>query len=79
MQARDREVRAHEQAHKSVAGGHARGGPFYEFQNGPDGQQYAVGGYVNIDTSEEGTPEATLQKAAVVRRAALAPAEAKCG
>ena len=76
LKKRDREVRAHEMAHLAAAGPHARGGPVYEFQRGPDGQRYAVGGYVKIDTSAvPGDPEATLRKADTIRRAALAPAE----
>lgn len=72
----DREVRTHEQAHIAAAGGHARGGPTYSYEQGPDGQQYAVGGEVAIDTSPvSGDPEATIEKARTVRRAALAPAE----
>ncbi len=71
----DREVRRHEQAHKSAAGGVATGGPTFEFQSGPDGKQYAVGGEVNIDTSPvSGDPQATIRKMQQVRRAALAPA-----
>jgi hypothetical protein len=73
---RDREVRAHEQAHVAAAGPYARGGPKYEYERGPDGRRYAVGGEVGIDTSRvAGDPEATIQKARVVKRAALAPAE----
>lgn len=76
LQQRDREVRTHEQAHKSAAGPYARGGPTYQYQRGPDGQSYAVGGEVQIDTSPvAGDPEATIRKAQVVRAAALAPAE----
>lgn len=76
LSARDREVKAHEQAHLSAAGPYARGGSQYEYQTGPDGQQYAVGGEVGIDTSRvPDDPEATIRKAQVVRRAALAPAE----
>ena len=73
---RDREVRAHEQAHVAAAGPYSRGGPKYEYERGPDSRRYAVGGEVGIDTSPvEGDPEATIQKARVVKRAALAPAE----
>ena len=71
----DREVRAHEQAHATAGGQHA-GAPSYEYQRGPDGRQYAVGGEVPIDTSPvPGDPEATIDKMEVVKRAALAPAE----
>ena len=74
LKARDREVRAHEQAHAAVGGQYA-GSPSYEFETGPDGQQYAVGGEVSIDISEESDPEDTLAKMQQVRAAALAPAE----
>ncbi|WP_051678472.1 putative metalloprotease CJM1_0395 family protein [Thiomicrospira pelophila] len=76
LRARDQEVRTHEQAHLSAAGQYATSGIKYSYQTGPDGQRYAVGGSVGIDTSPvAGDPEATLQKARVVQRAALAPAE----
>lgn len=75
LKARDREVRAHEQAHATVGGQYA-GSPSYEYQTGPDRQRYAVGGEVKIDTSEiAGDPEATISKMDIVIRAALAPAE----
>ena len=76
LQARDREVRTHEQAHLAAAGPYANGGPQYVFQTGPDGKRYAVGGHVNIDTSPvPNDPQKTVEKARVIRRAALAPAE----
>ena len=72
---RDREVRAHEQAHANVGGPYA-GTPNYQYTKGPDGQQYATSGHVNIDSSKiAGDPEATLQKALQLKRAALAPAQ----
>ncbi len=75
LSARDREVRNHERAH-AAAGGQYAGSPRYDFQRGPDGVNYAVGGEVSISTSPiEGDPLATIQKAQIVRRAALAPAE----
>ena len=74
LQTRDREVRAHEQAHAAVGGQYA-GTPTYEFETGPDGQRYAVAGEVSIDISEAGTPEETVRKLQQVRAAALAPAE----
>ncbi|MEE2644967.1 MAG: putative metalloprotease CJM1_0395 family protein [Myxococcota bacterium] len=75
LKARDREVRAHEQAHVAAGGQYIRGGIKYDYQQGPDGKRYAVGGHVNIDLSEAATPEQTVQKMRQVRRAALAPAE----
>lgn len=74
LEARDREVREHEQAHAAAGGEHA-GSPQYEFETGPNGQQYAVGGEVSIDISAESSPEETLRKMQQVRAAALAPAE----
>jgi len=73
---RDREVRAHEAAHKATAGQYANGGPTYDFKVGPDGKRYAVGGEVKIDVSAvPNDPHATKQKAQVIRAAALAPAQ----
>lgn len=71
---RDREVRAHEQAHARVGGQYA-GAPSYTYQQGPDGKRYAIGGEVSIDTSAERTPEATIRKMQIVIRAATAPAD----
>ena len=75
LAARDREVRAHEQAHAAVGGAHA-GHPHYQYTSGPNGVRYATSGHVNIDVSEvPNDPAATLQKMQTVARAALAPAE----
>ncbi|MEM9864346.1 MAG: putative metalloprotease CJM1_0395 family protein [Myxococcota bacterium] len=75
LRARDAEVRAHEQAHKIVGGQYA-GAIRYDFEVGPDGRRYAVGGSVSIDTSEiPGEPEASIRKMQQVIRAANAPAE----
>lgn len=75
LKLRDQEVKQHEQAHKAAAGQYARGGASFEYQVGPDGARYAVGGEVQIDVGEGRTPEETIQKARIVRQAALAPAE----
>lgn len=74
LEQRDQEVRAHEQAHAAVGGQYA-GSPSYDYQTGPDGKRYAVGGEVSIDIGEESTPEETLRKMQQVKAAALAPAE----
>ena len=74
LQARDREVRAHEQAHMAAAGSQAAGGPHYEYEKGPDGKMYAVGGEVQIVIRGGGTPEERLRNAEQAARAALAPA-----
>ena len=74
LKGRDAEVRAHEHAHMSAAGGVATSGPTYIYMRGPDGRLYAVGGEVSIDSSPvPGNPEKTIEKAQKIRRAALAP------
>lgn len=76
LERRDAEVRRHEQAHKNAAGQYAKGGPTYEYKQGPDGKRYVNGGEVQIDLSEvPGDPDATVRKMQQVRRAALAPAD----
>jgi len=75
LQQRDREVRAHEMAHVAAGAGLVTRGASYSYQTGPDGQRYAIGGEVGIDTSPGRTPEETLVKAEQVRAAALAPAD----
>jgi len=75
LKQKDAEVKAHEAAHLGASGGLARGGASYEYQKGPDGNKYAVGGEVSIDSSPvDGNPEATVTKAQQIRSAALAPA-----
>ncbi len=81
MQQRDREVKAHEQAHRNAGAGLA-GAPSYEYAKGPDGRRYAVGGEVQIKTSGGGgggdssqAIEGALRDAETVKKAALAPAE----
>ena len=75
LKARDAEVKAHERAHAAVGGQYA-GSPSYEYQRGPDGRDYAIGGEVPIDASPvSGDPKATIDKMEQVKAAALAPAE----
>lgn len=74
LKSRDSAVRAHEMAHVAAAGGLA-GAPSYSYQTGPDGQRYAIGGSVSIDTSPERKPQDTIAKAQRIRSAALAPAD----
>lgn len=75
LKSRDREVRSHEMAHMMVGGSLVRKGASYQYQTGPDGQRYAVGGEVSIDSSAvNGDPSATIRKMQQVKRAALAPA-----
>lgn len=72
----DAKVRAHEMAHIAAGGGLVRGGANYQYEIGPDGKQYAVGGEVKIDMSiNPDDPDGAIQKMQQVRRAALAPAD----
>jgi len=75
LKQRDREVRQHEAAHLSAAGPYANGRANLEYTRGPDGRMYATGGDVSIDVGRERTPQATIQKMQVVKRAAMAPAQ----
>jgi SprA-related family len=75
LQERDRAVRAHEAAHK-LAGGSYAGQVSFTTVKGPDGQSYAIGGEVPIDTSPvPNNPDATISKLETVIRAALAPSD----
>lgn len=72
--ARDREVRAHENAHLAALGGAAASGIVYDTATGPGGESIAVGGRIAVDLAEvPGDPAATLRKARSVIAAANAP------
>ena len=74
LEARDREVKTHEQAHASV-GGNLAGNPNFSYTTGPNGKRYATSGDVSIDISKVANdPAATIRKLEKVQRAALAPA-----
>ena len=75
LKARDRVVRTHEMAHMAAGAGIVTRGASFTYQTGPDGQRYAVGGEVGINTSPGRTPEETLAKSDRIRAAALAPAD----
>jgi hypothetical protein len=75
LQQRDREVRAHEMAHVAAGGRYVTKPATYDYQTGPDGRRYAVGGEVSIDTSVPSDPQEALTKAQIIERAALAPVE----
>lgn len=76
LQARDKEVRAHEQAHFDKAEDLARSGPVItDYVTGEDGTQYADGGHVTIDTSETGNPREDLRRGEILVRSAEAPEE----
>jgi hypothetical protein len=72
----DREVRAHEAAHKAAGGSLVTGGASYTYTTGPDGMKYVTGGEVQIDISYDlDNPQSTIDKMRQVRRAAMAPAD----
>jgi hypothetical protein len=71
----DRKVRQHEQAHMAAGGALVTSGASYEYETGPDGKRYAVGGEVGISLAGGRTPEETVQRARQIRAAALAPAD----
>ena len=59
----------------SAGAGIVQGGATYQYQRGPDGRLYAVGGEVKIDTTPERDPEDTIRKMQQVRKAALSPSQ----
>ncbi len=69
-----REVIAHEQAHKASAGEFG-GGISYTYTEGPDGKKYITGGEVPIKLRQGSTPEETLRNMQQVQMAANAPAD----
>lgn len=75
LKARDAEVKAHEQAHLAAASGINASAPTYDYQTGPDGQKYAVGGEVNISFSEGSDPEKNIANAEIMKAAAMAPSQ----
>ena len=75
LQAADRRVRTHEQAHIAVGGDLVKSGASFTYATGPDDKRYAVAGEVSIDTSPGRTPEETIPKAQHIRETALAPAD----
>ncbi len=71
----DTAVRRHEMAHVASGGQYITSGAQFTYKRGPDGNNYAVGGEVGIDTSPiPGDPQATIQKMRQIKNAALAPA-----
>lgn len=73
LQSRDSEVRTHETAHQAAGGG-MTGAASFTYQQGPDGQMYAIGGEVPISIPSGSTPQETIQNAQQAIAAAMAPA-----
>lgn len=74
LEARDREVKAHEAAHQAAGGG-MTGAASYTYQIGPDGKMYAIGGEVSINTPTPSSPEEAIKIARQVATAAMAASE----
>ena len=72
LQRRDQEVRAHEQAHAAAGATNVR----YEYQVGPDGRPYAVGGSADFQSMSMGNDhDSRISEARRMRTAALAPGD----
>ncbi|MEG0473045.1 MAG: putative metalloprotease CJM1_0395 family protein, partial [Solibacillus sp.] len=69
-----REVIAHESAHKAAGAG-VTGSISYSHTTGPDDQRYIIGGEVSIQMPNAGESDRTISLLEKVRQAALAPAE----
>jgi len=70
---KDAEIRTHEQAHATI--GHTTTPISYNYQEGPDGKMYAVGGSVRLDTSIPSNPKAAAFKLDMLQKAATGPAD----
>jgi len=70
---KDAEVRSHEQAHATI--GFTTTPISYNYQKGPDGKMYAVGGRVKLDTSLPDDPKDVSFKLDLMKKAASAPAD----
>lgn len=75
LKSRDREVKTHEQAHINASGSIPTSAPSYDYETGPDGQRYAVGGSVSYKMPSTDCPEEQIKLAQQLKRMALAPAQ----
>ena len=69
----DSEVRSHEQVHASI--GQTTAPISYNYQQGPDGKMYVVGGHVRLDTSIPDDPKAAAFKLDQIKRASSGPSD----
>jgi len=67
----DAGIRSHEQIHASI--GQTTSPISYNYQEGPDGKLYAVGGSVRLDTSIPNDPKAAAFKLDMLQKAASGP------
>jgi lysozyme family protein len=69
----DAQIRSHEQVHATIG---ATTAPIsYNYQQGPDGKMYAVGGSVRLDTSIPDDPKAAAFKLDQIQKAASGPVD----
>jgi uncharacterized protein involved in copper resistance len=73
FEARDQQIRMHEQSHASNAA--TSTAIQYNYQTGPDGKIYAVGGSVRYDTSIPKDPASAEVKLQQLQKAASSPDE----
>lgn len=71
FKSKDSDIRTHEQIHASI--GHTTTPISYNYQEGPDGKMYAVGGSVRLDTSIPDDPKAAAFKLELLQKAATGP------
>lgn len=69
----DAQIRSHEQIHASI--GPTTSPISYNYQQGPDGKMYAVGGHVRLDTSIPDDPKAAEHKLDQIKKAASGPSD----
>lgn len=76
LQMADASVRTHEGLHFRTAGGIAVGTAEFDYLQGPDGQQYAVAGAVEVRTTTTSDPMQAASEARDFAAAANAPGDA---
>lgn len=69
----DANIRSHEQIHATI--GQTTAPISYNYQQGPDGKMYAVGGSVRMDVSIPDDPKAAAFKLDQIKKAALGPSD----
>lgn len=69
----DAQVRSHEQVHATI--GQTTSPISYNYQKGPDGKMYAVGGSVRFDTSIPDDPKSAAFKLDQLSKAAAGPTD----
>jgi hypothetical protein len=69
----DADIRSHEQAHATI--GHTTSPISYNYQQGPDGKMYAVGGHVRLDVSLPEDPKAAMHKLDQIQKASTSVSE----